>query len=443
MAILTQARPSTVRQLSRVKHREVSSFCFGLYIYFLIDFFLHLSQRIPGYGVVRPTLLLVLLITMSLLMQRDVLKGRGQDKPFRIIVVLSVYFLISVPFVEWPGSVLKNNIPEFVKAVVFLFFTALTVDSERRLKVFLIVFLGCQVFRVLEPLYLNITTGYWGSKTHLSGGEFASRLAGAPSDVINPNELGFVIATVIPFLYYFLWQGRVKSKLFFVLLMLPLLYALALTMSRGAMVALLVVFWMIFKESNKKVFLICALMAGALVFWSNLSPVQKDRYLSLVSKESQANATVEGRFEGMRKEFELGLRRPIFGHGLGTTGEAKAHVYGKTQAAHNLYAEVLIETGIIGFIIFLAFMKSIFGELKKNKEYLAKLHSGNNFYLRLNTSLIAVFWMYAVYSINYWGLSVYYWYLLAGVVICTGRLLKNQVVVDDYKSETSHRYRMS
>ena len=31
--------------------------------------------------------------------------------------------------------------------------------------------------------------------------------------------------------------------------------------------------------------------------------------------------------------------------------------------------------------------------------------------------------MYAVYSINYWGLSQYYWYLFGGLAIAFGRLL--------------------
>jgi len=31
--------------------------------------------------------------------------------------------------------------------------------------------------------------------------------------------------------------------------------------------------------------------------------------------------------------------------------------------------------------------------------------------------------MYAVYSINYWGLSQYYWYLFGGLVIAFGRLV--------------------
>ena len=51
--------------------RSINTITFVIFLYFLIDFFLHLSARIPGYGVIRPTLLLVLIISLSLFFQRE------------------------------------------------------------------------------------------------------------------------------------------------------------------------------------------------------------------------------------------------------------------------------------------------------------------------------------------------------------------------------------
>ena|SRR5690554_31929 len=404
---------------------KVSSFCFGAYVYFLVDFFLHLSARIPGYGVIRPTLLLILIISFSLFVQRDNLRDLNKDPMYKSIVILIAYIFLSLPFVEWPGSVIKNNLSGFVKAVVFFFFTAFIVDSERRLKILISVFVTCQVIRVLEPLYLNVTQGYWGSKTHLGMGEFAQRLSGAPSDVINPNELGFVIATAFPFLYYFLWLGRWKAKLFFIFLAPILLYALVLTMSRGAMIAMLVIAWFIFKDSKRKALLLVVGAATLVTLWSVMSADQKDRYLSLVDSSAKQAASAEGRINGMINEFIIGLKRPLFGHGLGTTGEAKHHLTGRSKAAHNLYAELLIEVGVVGLIIFMYYMLSIYRTLKINKSRVSLNDESSVFFVRLNKTFIAVFWMYAIYSINYWGLSVYYWYMFGGMSIAFGFLLQN------------------
>ncbi|WP_292016616.1 O-antigen ligase family protein [Marinobacter sp. HL-58] len=426
--MMTSTRQAKQGVLSKLDTEIVNQFSFVLYLYFILDFFLRFSSRIPGYGVIRPTLVAVVVISLLLFLQREKLRGRFNDPIFKALFVLFGYIVISLPLVEWPGSVIRSNLDPFIKAVVFLFFTALIVDTEKRLKWFIGVFVFCQVFRVLEPLYMNITQGYWGSSTHLSGGDFADRLAGAPADVINPNELGFVIATAIPFLHYLLWPLGWKSKLIYLVLMPAMLYALLLTMSRGAFVALLVVAFLVFKESRHKMGLIVmavVLVIGAL---NVMTPLQKDRYLSLVDSNTAGGASADGRLRGMVGEFKLGLTRPVAGHGLGTTPEAKYHKWGSTKASHNLYAEIVIELGLIGFVIFLRFLYQIARRLSVVRSRFAALDKNNqSYYSRLNKCLIAVFWMYAVYSLNYWGLSQYYWYLLGGLVIAFGRLVSHEL----------------
>lgn len=402
----------------------VSSFTFGLYVYFLIDFFLHLSQRIPGYGIVRPTLVLVLWLSFLLYTQKHKAQEIFQMEQFQKIRLLILYLVLTFLLVRWPGSAL-NNLPDFVKAVCFFFFTAMVVDTEKRLKVFLWVFVGCQLIRVYEPLFLHLTTGYWGSATYIGGGEFAGRLSGAPSDVINPNELGFVISTIVPFLYYLLWQGSSKGKVLFLALLPPLLFALILTMSRGAMIALLVVAWFIFKESKYKAVLLIVGFGIAVAGWSVMSDLQKDRYLSIFQEDVAGSSSVDGRFEGMKNEMILGLTTsPIFGNGLGTTSETKYHEWGRSQESHILYAELVIEIGLIGTIIFLLYLKSIYKVLKRvgNTPSANELRLDSVFRNHLGKAMIAIFWMYLVYSTNYWGLSVYYWYLFGGLAVAVVRI---------------------
>lgn len=398
---------------------------FWVYLFFLVNFFLHLSNRIPGYGAIRPTLLLVAVIAGLLFVQRERLKGKTRDPIFQAVLVLLGYMVLSWPLVEYQGSVIRHNLPEFIKAIVFLFFTALIIDSRRRLVLFLWVFVGCQVIRVLEPLYLNITQGYWGDSTYIGGGEFAGRLSGAPTDVINPNELGFVIATAAPFLHYLLFTGRWYAKLLYLILVPLMLYALILTMSRGAFLALLVVGWIIFKDSSHKFLLILVAIGIGFAGWSVMEPIQKDRYISIFSSDTAGGATTQGRIDGTIAEFKLGMKRPIVGHGVGTTPEVKANTWGKKQASHNMYGELLIEIGLIGFVLFLRFIIKIYQRFKRNQQLLRDMATevSTRFYWNLNRALIALFCMYAVYSLNYWGLSQYYWYLFGGVAIAFGQIL--------------------
>lgn len=410
--------------------QPVSSITFFFYSFFLIEFFLHLAVRIPGLGVIRPTFLLVLIVIALLFSQRQILSKRGINETSKAIKLLLLYLILTLPFVTYPGSVIKNNIPYFVKAVVFFYFTASVVDTPRRLKMFLFIFVGCQLFRVLEPLYLHITTGYWGDATYLGEGEFANRLAGAPSDVINPNELGFIIATIVPFLHFLLLPKGGVKKIIYMALMAAILYALILTMSRGAMLALLVVGFIVFKESKNKITLLAMAMIVAVVGWSIMTPVQKDRYLSLISSDAEASATVDGRFRGMGREFELGMRRPVLGHGIGTTNEAKYHFTGKSQASHNLYAELLIEIGVIGMFFFLRFLFSIYRTISQLKKVIPKDHLESAQMLKV---VLSLFFMYLVYSTNYWGLSQNYWYLLGGLSVALIQIIERNKGKDLYE----------
>ncbi|MCK8516782.1 O-antigen ligase family protein [Methylonatrum kenyense] len=417
-----------------LREKTIPGVIFAMYCYFLFDYFFRLAARYPFYAQLRPTLVMVLLISFALLFQADRYRSVVRDPRVMVIWALIAYLIVSLPLVEWPGSVVRHHVDDFVRAVVFLFFTAFIVDTDRRLKVLVGLWLALQVHRVFEPLRLNIMYGYWGSATHLGHGEFADRLAGAPADVINPNELGFVIVTAIPFLHFLLGGSpRWSLKLLYLLLLPPLLYALLLTGSRGAFLAGLVVVGMIFWESRRK-----ALVAGCIILiaiggWSQMSDTQRDRYRSIYDESAAQYQTAHGRQQGIIDEFRLGLNRPVFGHGLGTTKEAKVHYTpGRAQASHNLYAELLIEIGVIGAAVFMYFLWLVYRLVRHNLRRMktalrVRPELRTSFEYRLNQALLTTFLMYAVYSINYWGLSQSYWYLFAGFCIAFARSInRNQ-----------------
>jgi O-antigen ligase len=229
-------------------------------------------------------------------------------------------------------------------------------------------------------------------------------------------------------------------------LMPALLYALILTMSRGGFLALLVGAWLIFRQSSRKALLVITACGIAIGGWSLMSDIQRDRYMSLVSSDTQQSASADGRIRGMKGEFRLGLNRPIFGHGLGTTPEVKAHFDGKTQAAHNIYAELLMETGIVGLALFVTFMTRVYRLSRSNLQRLT-VPDGQQMPLasiqRLSRALVTIFWVYAVYGLNYYGLSQDYWYVFAGLCLATSvitsGLLPKQDVPDAEAADTVER----
>lgn len=416
---------------------DIRAFAFALFILMIVFTLLSVPSRLPMLGVLRPTVLLVALISLLILASAGQAESRDTSRTTRYLNLLILYVVITIPFVQWPGSVLFFGIENFIKAVVFFYFAVYLVTTFRRLQIFIMTILTCQIIRVLEPLYLHLTTGYWGSKAHMGGGEFMARLSGAPHDIVNPNGLAFVVLTALPFLHY-LFGGSPKRfpRLLYLALLPPMLYAFILTGSRSGMIGLLVVFAVIFIRSKQKLFLGAFASVAVVGLLGVMSADLTDRYRSITDHDTRNAATAEGRFIGVKKELQVGLRRPVFGHGLGTSRETLWNFTGNDQISHNLYTEVFIELGIIGLMLYLAFLFSVFANvrsvgLEKQRlvgfDYRLKdptIRERLEFYERLAEATLAFFIMALVFSLASYGLSEFYWYMIAGLSVAVTNLMR-------------------
>ncbi|MCP4571092.1 MAG: hypothetical protein GY838_01945 [bacterium] len=391
-----------------------------------------MPSRIHAIGYLRPTVLLVGAITGLIFLSQESRRIKDRSQTSKLLIILAAYVVVVIPMVEWPGSAVNRGIEGFVKAIVFFFFPLYLVDSYGRLRKFIFVVVFCQVFRVLEPLYLHLATGYWGSQAHMGGAEFLDRLSGAPHDLINPNGLAFVIMTVLPFLHYlFGGDRRFLFKASYFALLPCMLYTLLLTGSRSGMVGLVVIYGFVFLRSRHKFVLVLGVVLAACLMVAAMNDDQRDRYLSLVSSDTKNSGTREGRITGVVEEIEVGMRRPLFGHGIGTSWEANANFRGVPQVSHNLYTEVFIELGAFGLVIFMGVLVSILRNVLAVKPAVrrilklarevglgsAALRTRLMYYHQCAEAVFVLSGMCIVFSLASYGLSEFYWYLTAGMSV--------------------------
>jgi O-antigen ligase len=422
-----------------------SRLAFLLYLLFITSWFLHLTARIPPLGAIRFDLLL--LVTLIALAWKSPDGRRYESSSVdKWLIALIVFSLLEIPMVEWPGSVLRVGIEDLIKAVAFYFFTVRLVSTDRQLRTFLAVFLACQLFRIAEPVFLHLTTGYWGSLAATGGGaDFLNRLSGAPKDVVNPNGLAFIICSVIPFMFLLSstnWRWRIAM-----LVSLPLcLYALALTGSRSGIVALVVVVAALVAMSKHRVVMSVLGVVILVVGFLSLPADMKDRYLSLVGKSEQNAGTAAGRIEGLSRDFGVAMRRPIFGYGLGTSREANFNYGHNAQPSHNLYLETLEEIGLIGLIIFLGFLRATFKELMAARRQVSgrSLNASLDFPIAALSAVLAWAVMDFIFSFASYGLRSFDWYLIAGLTVAGSRIIaarKAAVVPGEQEKEDANRAR--
>jgi hypothetical protein len=132
----------------------------GFYVFcvFLVGYFLHVTARVQVLGMMHFDLLLAAVTAVAIALGRQTTTSgsAGMDPVAKRLLILVGYILVTSPFVEWPGSV-PHNLEAYAKSLCF-FFVA-TVDTTRKLKVLLTVYVTTQVWRVLEPLYTHVTSG--------------------------------------------------------------------------------------------------------------------------------------------------------------------------------------------------------------------------------------------------------------------------------------------
>jgi len=402
---------------------------FYLYLISMASYFLHFTERVPFFGTIRLDLLLILaIIIIKIINSRDIYT-LGINRCHKMLNVFIATVLIITPFVEYPGSVIYQGLPNFLKVVVFFYFTVWFITSKKRIIVFITVFVLCQTFRFLEPTYLHLTQGYWGDKAFIQtsvGPEFMNRLSGAPLDYLNPNGLAFVIISTMPFIP-FLARLSKYWKLYFLIVTPISLYSLMLTGSRsGIIVFVIVAIYIVAKEKHKIILSTVSLGVFALIA-SQLSNVLMDRYRSVFDSNTMNHATASGRIFGLIQDYKLGLIRPIFGFGLGTSLEANYNYANIYLRSHNLYLEVFIELGIVGFIVYLLYLREIYRNIFYKRKAISV--DFDNHMEQFQMSLASFFILTVLFCFASYNLSLYPFYMIGGLSISSLIANKNLPVI--------------
>ena len=238
--------------------------------------------------------------------------------------------------------------------IIYVFFFLMAVDLIRRPWLVELIFngiIGATVIVVLRSLllmalFLEISPDF----------PFLSRLAGWGTAMADPNRLAMYLTPVICLTIY---KSTISSKrafrLLWVLLVILLLGALALTQSRGGLVgvAAAVIYYglALSRRKNLKIFAgLGTKTIAALVILALLLVV-----LFVVASREVAwqSVAVQTRVETIEGAFKTLVAHPITGSGPATLGEEMLrlqpeHKYGIHAHAHNIYLTFVAENGLLG-----------------------------------------------------------------------------------------------
>lgn len=264
------------------------------------------------------------------------------DSPIKLYILYLVWCLVSV---LWATNIIFS-IYKVVELLVTLFLIS-----------YIFVSLSNSVAaKKIIILYFLISI--------LAGIGYYFKIYGFSLSYFHTNSYSMVAAAGIIIGYYF-YRNRNNSeypfsqnKLLAVVLLAVSIFAVVVGTSSASNLSLLfaVVFLISFKKNNLASILL--LICAFAILWFLWSTYQTELMSVLFpGKTMKSIETGTGRV-GMWQHYLNGfLQRPLLGYGF-PSGEKEAYRFGWmiTSSSHNMIISVAINTGIIGLLLFLAFL---------------------------------------------------------------------------------------
>lgn len=271
-----------------------------------------------------------------------------QLRPFHLLVFL--YFFWNSITILWSSDVsgTMDRITTYVQLFVFAWLIWDLFTTKEAIRAGLQAFVLGSYVSVIDTI-----SNYFAGVSRGSTPRYAA-------EGFNANGLALIVALSLPIAWYLAISatadGTKKTKLLSSVnyLFIPLgVFAALLTASRTALIGMVPTFWFILGASAKLRFidrLVISLFLGvALYFIQPLIPQTSLDRLGTTQTE-----LTEGDLSGRRLIWDEALgvfeNNSLIGTGSGTF---KAAVDFKDKSAHNTYLAILVESGAIGFGLFL------------------------------------------------------------------------------------------
>jgi len=383
---------------------------------YLVVFLLRPGELFPALAPLHLERILGVLVFIVMLFHNKLKHGEFRITHDRINYCFLFLFgvvLLSVPTAVWKTASVGQSI-EFGKIAVFYFLIIGLVESERRLKAFVWLFVLLISYLAFDSLRLYLL-GKAVVKIDIV------RATGTNSAADNYNSLAATLVSTLPFLYFGLFASkRFITRLFLISLMGLFLTTTILTGSRSGLLGLLAVVIYIWWRSPRKMLTASIIVTVAVTGWLTMGSSYQRRYESTFSRERDESARL--RLETWGEGMELFFERPIIGVGTGSFSAARGERFGNWQNPHSLYVQLLSELGIVGTLAFFLLLSQILLLNYRARERILKSGRGKSYLYYLTFAVEGCLIPLFVTGIFGHNLYRYTWYMMGAIVVVVGYL---------------------
>jgi O-antigen ligase len=221
----------------------------------------------------------------------------------------------------------------------------------------------------------------------------------------DPNDFALNLCIVLPICVALVLSARTPmARIFWVVAIGLILFAIISTSSRGgflALIAVTIAMWRQFRIRARTALVITFVVmsfASVAIFIHGASSFY-ERMITIVTPSRDENGSAQARKELLIKSAKLTLQHPLFGLGPGQFMEAS----GSWHVTHNSYTQLSSEGGIPSLVLFLLLLRLTLKEFRT-----VKLEGTNREMRHLISALHCA--MYG-YLVGAFFLSTAYWFV--------------------------------
>jgi putative inorganic carbon (HCO3(-)) transporter len=302
--------------------------------------------------------ILLLGVVLGLLLRRRPVVERTPSNRIFLVMALFLYcslwqgaFFVDTPLPLWISDPRFSNWKNYVEMFFLAVVVGSTLTEKRQIQTLIIVM--CLSCLIVNRNYYSLL-----SDRDLSHFSYDIRGAGLLG-YAGVNGFAAFEALFCSFLLGILtFAQKLTQKLGLLLLLATGLYCLLFAFSRGGYVGFFCGMVTVGLMKSRKLLVIAL---GVILGWQVLLPISVQERISMTtdgSTSSRLDSSSEERLALWTDAVAMFKRNPITGTGFNTY--EFMHRVGSYSDTHNYYLKVLAETGIVGTLLFLLLLKTLF-----------------------------------------------------------------------------------
>ena len=351
---MEQASKSDVKNSNR---REPLGFVYFGLVLFMVAYFARPQDWMPGLAGIHLMKITAMFLLLALVFSFSTIRWHMPQEVIFLSLLL-VQLWLTVPFSPvWRGGAFNVTL-DFSKVLPLIIVIFAAVRSMKRLR--WILFVQSSSVAAIAIISIVVAKG--------SGGRLRGFLSGVYG---NSNDLALAIDLSLPLCLAFALTTRSSwKKLAWTVAMLAMVYAVFLTASRGGAIALVVValvcLWQLGVKSRRFYLLLLVPVAG-IVIWLYGGNALRERFgqtnidPAANNRSTDASASAQQRKELLFQSLRVTAQHPLFGVGPGNF----QIVSGVWRATHNSYTQMSAEGGIPAFLLYVLILWRGFANVRE------------------------------------------------------------------------------